>query len=69
MNATYLRIKSMREDNKPLPPRCWTGWSKDQQKKLSKLTVPEWRKVGMALVLKTAAVSGSGTGESKSALP
>jgi hypothetical protein len=69
MNATYLRLKSMREDNKPLPASMLDRVAKDQQKKLSKLTVPEWRKAGMALVLKTAAAGGSGTGESKSASP
>jgi uncharacterized protein YkwD len=59
MNATYLRVKALRGGG------ALDRAVNDQQKKFTKLTVPEWRKVGMDLVLKTAAVGGSGAAETK----
>jgi hypothetical protein len=69
MNATYLRLKAMREGNKPVAASLLDRVVKDQQKKFSKLTVPEWRKVGMDLTLKTAAAGGSGAAEAKPGSP
>jgi hypothetical protein len=69
MNATYLHMKALREGNKPVPAATLDRMVRDQQKKFAKLTVPEWRKVGMDLTLKTAAASGSGAAETKPESP
>ena len=65
MSATYLRVKAMREGNKPMPASMLDRVDKDQQKKFAKLTVPEWRKVGMDLALKTSASSSGGSAAEK----
>ena len=63
MNATYLRMKAMREGDKRIPAKRLDGAVKDQQKKLAKLTVPEWRKVGTDLTQKTLALGASSAAE------
>jgi hypothetical protein len=69
MNATYRRVKELREGNKPMAASMLDRVVKDQEKKFSKLTVPEWRKLGMDLTLKTGAASGHGAAESKAGSP
>ena len=69
MNATYLRMKALREGAKPLPAPLLNRAVKDQQKLSAKLTVPEWRKIGMDLTSKTTALGGSGAAETKPKSP
>jgi len=59
MNAAYLRVKGIRDRGKPLPASTLDRMVNDQQKKLARLTVSEWRKVGTDLAQKTAAMAGS----------
>jgi len=56
MNVTYLRLKALREGDKPIPATPLNRAIKDQQKKFAKLSVPEWRKAGVDLMRKTAAM-------------
>jgi hypothetical protein len=60
MSAAYLRLKAMHESDKPMPASMLDRAVKSQQKAFAKLTVPEWRKVGMDLIEKTAALGGNG---------
>ena len=60
MNATYLRMKAMHEGKKPMPASMIDRTIKDQQKKLAKLTAPEWRKVGAELIANTSALGEGG---------
>ena len=60
MNATYLRMKAMHEGKKPMSASMIDRTIKDQQKKLAKLTAPEWRKVGAELIAKTFALGEGG---------
>ena len=63
MNATYLRMKALGEGDKRIPAKRLDGAIRDQQKKLAKLTVPEWRTVGTDLIQKTSALGGNSAAE------
>ncbi len=60
INATYLRMKAMREGDRPMPSTALDRAAKDQQKKFTKVSVPEWRKLGTDLMEKTAALADKG---------
>jgi hypothetical protein len=57
INATYLHMKAMHDGDRPMPPNALDRAAKDQQKKFTKVSVPEWRKLGTDLMEKTAALA------------
>ena len=65
INAAYLRLKALHEGGTRIPAKRLDGVVKAQQKKLAKLTVPEWRKVAADMAEKTAALGGGSAAETK----
>jgi hypothetical protein len=56
INAAYLRMKAMSDGHKPSLSSTLSRVVDDQQRKLAKLTVEEWRKIGADLAARTAAL-------------
>jgi hypothetical protein len=59
MRDAYLHTKALCDGSRPPSASTLSRAARDQEKKLAKLKVPEWRKVGTELVEKTSALGGS----------